>query len=101
MRKGQIMKRKQKIPVIKGFLNLSEKNPTPIFWCPFCQIYHRHGWPEPTEHEKKFGSHRVAHCHSSSPFLSTGYCIKPFTGSELHDLSEGILKEWQKNMAKR
>ena len=99
------MKRKQKIPLIKCFLSCGgRRNPTLIFWCPFCQIYHRHGWPAPSDKEKKSGSHRVAHCrNSSSPFRSTGYYIKPFTGDELYDLSDDILENWKqkKNISQR
>jgi hypothetical protein len=43
-------------------------------WCPFCAVYHYHGWPEPNSFSSP--DHRVAHCHiPTSPFLEHGYLL--------------------------
>ena len=56
-----------KYPVIKALPRPDFKGGY-MFWCPFCQRWHRHGRGE---------GHRAAHCTSpESPFNETGYVLK-------------------------
>jgi len=44
------------------------------FWCTFCHAYHVHGGG----HDGTDLGHRQAHCtEATSPFLATGYVLKP------------------------
>jgi len=77
-------KRTKLMPTLKGFLTGNQI----VVWCPFCGVFHIHGWPVNSSMEK---NHRVAHCFPKyidhqeilSPLDETGYYIKPFTKREL------------------
>lgn len=69
-------------PVIKCF----EVGKSAIFWCPFCQCWHRHGAGAALE------GHRGAHCVNETPFTTTGYILKKYTKKELKEIAEGIAK---------
>lgn len=72
------------IPTLKGFI--IEKQI--LVWCPFCAVFHVHGWPALSTTVK---NHREAHCYDKyighqkiqSPLCETGYYIKPFSKTEL------------------
>ena len=70
-------------PVLKGLVDCSGKVRTISVWCPFCKDFHTHGWPDDSWHTKRYGSHRVAHCHNmDSPFRPGGYYAKEYTKTE-------------------
>lgn len=80
----------EKIPKVKGFIcpNPSSKEGNYLFrfWCPFCRMFHQHGWTvsDMKKHSNNWhGSHRVSHCLEGSPFKQTGYFLKPYTEKEI------------------
>ena len=71
----------EKIPVIKC-LPRDDFPDGLMFWCPFCEDWHRHG---------KGDGHRVAHCTvSNSPFNQTGYELRMMSKKELRDIRKAI-----------
>jgi hypothetical protein len=53
-----------------------------IFWCPFCNCWHRHGVGK---------GHRVAHCTNPvSPFNETGYILKPIPKAIMKKLAKAM-----------
>lgn len=42
-------------------------------WCPYCRIYHIHGWSNNTPDSD--AEHRVSHCLPGSPLYEHGYYI--------------------------
>ncbi len=66
---------------LKGIAEEGQK--TIKVWCPYCKVFHVHGWKKEYQKLKK-GSHRVAHCFDyDSPFKQTGYYIKAFSKKDL------------------
>ena len=45
-------------------------------WCGWCDAWHYHGAGEPSGQDSypAYG-HRVAHCHTDSPYTDTGYTL--------------------------
>jgi len=80
------LKSLKQIPTLKGFVVGEQIH----VWCPYCNDFHTHGAKDANPAMKH---HRVAHCFDrfiggkiipcSSPFLETGYYIKPFSKAEL------------------
>lgn len=67
---------KDKIPVLKGFVHTDCPNPVIVVWCPYCQVWHTHGYPEGSKRKE----HRCAHCQNiDSPFRQSGYYVSKFT----------------------
>lgn len=46
-------------------------------WCCFCDTWHGHGagLPDDSEHPYPAFGHRVAHCHTGSPYKEAGYVL--------------------------
>lgn len=92
-----MIKQEQKsIVTVKGFKN--EKHF--IFYCPFCDKFHKHGAVSPTgKHNTKYG-HRGAHCsNDNSPFNENGYMLKEFNKKELKQIKE-LVEQTLKKYAK-
>ena len=65
------------VPVLKGFVSGKFIH----VWCPYCKLYHTHGY------ESDIGEgNRAAHCPVNTPFSKSGYYIKAYSETEVLQL---------------
>ena len=46
-----------------------------VVWCCWCDAWHGHGAGSKDDPEYPLYGHRVAHCHTDSPYRKTGYVL--------------------------
>jgi hypothetical protein len=68
------MASEDKRPILRGHLDSSGR--TIRVFCPYCDTFHTHGWPEGTS--PRAIEHRNAHCHTANPYRESGYYIALF-----------------------
>ena len=76
---------KKFIPTLKGFVRKDPRGDLIFVWCPYCESFHQHG---AMDVDSRMKHHRAAHCFdrpgkTESPFIETGYYIKPFSKKDL------------------
>lgn len=59
-----------KVPVLEAKLVGRGKERRWRVWCVFCDVYHYH-------HQEPEPGFRIAHCGHSSPYIETGYFLRP------------------------
>ena len=60
-------------------------------WCPYCEKWHIHGYPDKIDRSKKIG-HWADHCtNKSSHFKETnGYELKLMTKTDIQEIADSI-----------
>lgn len=86
----------ERFPLLRGFL--VKRGKMILCWCPFCDVFHVHGWP--SGRKKTTAEHRVAHCNYGSPWQNKGYYIKPFAISSIRDTRVTVKPRPEKNKKK-
>ena len=73
MRKSSFQR--EGIATLRGTLKVIRGVRVIVVFCPFCDCFHTHGWPQPNPLRANFKTHRRPHCHSNSPFVEKGYYV--------------------------
>jgi len=69
------MKSAAKYPRVPAYLVGSPGRKQLRVWCGWCDAWHIHGAGEEGASEYPLYGHRVAHCHTDSPYKNTGYTL--------------------------
>ena len=81
-------RRKLNLPELLGVLERGRNGHCLVYvWCPFCAMWHCHGWPKGTK--RRAVTHRVADCmNQDSPFKRTGYFIRIASRKDLGAMAQ-------------